>query len=69
MENNWVKIFETSNPVTSQIILSMLRENEIEAYEINKIDSSYTFFGRAEIYCKPEQSMMAKHLISTQNEE
>lgn len=68
MENNWVKIFETSSPVECQIVLSMLRENEIDAYEINKIDSSYTIFGMAEIYCKPDQAMMAKHLMNTRDE-
>lgn len=68
MEHNWVKIFEATNPVEAQIVLSMLRENDIEAVEINKIDSSYTIFGTAEIYCKPDQSFMAKQLIITNYE-
>lgn len=68
MENDWVKVFTTSNPIEAQIVLSMLLENEIEAVEMNKIDSSYTFFGRAEIYCKSDQVIMAKHLIDTKDE-
>jgi hypothetical protein len=68
MENSWVKIFATQNPVECQIVLSMLRENGVDAYEINKIDSSYTVFGLAEIYCKPEQVIMATQLIQSGNE-
>ncbi len=66
MNKDWVKVYESGNTVSSQIVLAMLLENEIEAVEINKIDSSYTVFGTAQIYCKPEQAMLATHLINTQ---
>ncbi len=68
MENDWVKVFVTGNPVEAQIILAMLQENEIEAVEMNKIDSSYTIFGNAEIYCKANQVMVARHLIEQKHE-
>ena len=66
MENDWVKVYTTTNPLQAKIIVSMLQENDIEAVEMNKIDSSYTIFGKAEIYCRSEQVMMARHLIETQ---
>lgn len=68
MENDWVKVFETSNPIEAKIILDMLQENEIYAVELNKRDSSYTVFGLVEIYCKPDQLLTAKHLIAQLDE-
>lgn len=63
---DWVKIYETTNPMTAQIVLSMLQSNDIEAVEMNKTDRSYPVFGVAEIYCKPESAIQAIHLIKQQ---
>jgi len=67
--HNWVKIFETSAVVESEIIIQMLEANGIEAVGINKTDRSYPVFGVVEIYCKPESAIEAIHLIKSKNEE
>ena len=67
MEKDWVKIYSTTNPMEAAILVSMLQENDIDAVEMNKIDSSYTVFGRAEIYCRNEQAMWATQLIENRH--
>lgn len=64
MTNNWTKIFTSSNIVEASLIVSMLQENGIEAIEMNKLDSSYLSFGLIEVYCRPEKTIAALHLIN-----
>jgi hypothetical protein len=67
MEHNWTKVFTTNNPIEAEIIAAMLKENDIEAVEMNKRDSSYLAFGTVEVYCPAEKVITALHLINTQN--
>ncbi|MFN4972643.1 MAG: putative signal transducing protein [Bacteroidota bacterium] len=67
MENDWVKIYTTTQPMQAQIVLGLLHENGIFAVELNKRDSSYTVFGNIDIYCNPEQEMEARQLLSNTN--
>ncbi|MES2779832.1 MAG: DUF2007 domain-containing protein [Bacteroidota bacterium] len=67
MEHNWTKVFTTTSPIEAEIILSMLKENDIEAVEMNKRDSSYLAFGTVEVYCPAEKVITALHLINTQD--
>lgn len=69
MENDWVKVFETSRPIEAGIIVSMLHENGIESVDINKVDRSYTVFGKVEIYCRADDAEQAKALIHNRHEE
>jgi hypothetical protein len=64
MGNDWIKVFSTGNPIEAEIVLSMLRENGIDAVEMNKRDSSYLAFGYVELYCSKENVMQALHLIN-----
>lgn len=64
MAADWIKIFSTSNPVESQIVLAMLREHGIDAVEMNKRDSSYGAFGYVELYCSKNDVMDALQLIN-----
>lgn len=68
MENNYKPIFQTSNPIEAEIIIQMLRENEINAVMMNKKDSSYPTLGIIEIYCPANQVITAIHLIQNQSE-
>lgn len=49
MENNWTKVYTTSDPVTAEIIKQGLIENDIAAVIMNKKDSSYQTFGTIEV--------------------
>ncbi|MEI6509128.1 MAG: DUF2007 domain-containing protein [Bacteroidota bacterium] len=67
MESDWIKIYSTSNPIEADIVLSMLRENGIEAVEMNKRDSSYQAFGYIDLYCLKDFVIQALHLIKKNN--
>lgn len=64
MTNHWTKIFTSSNVVEASLVVTMLQENGIEAVELNKLDSSYLSFGLIEVYCRPEKTVAALHLIN-----
>ena len=61
---DWVKVTEVNSIFTAQNIIAFLADNEIEASEIDKTDSSYAgAFGKVEIYCHKENAVEALHLI------
>lgn len=49
MENNWVKVYTTQDPISAEIIKQGLIENEIAAVIMNKKDSSYQTFGTVHV--------------------
>jgi hypothetical protein len=65
---DWVKVTEVNSVFTAQNIIAFLADNEIEASEIDKTDSSYAgAFGKIEIYCHKENAVEALHLIEKNN--
>ena len=65
---DWVKVTEVNSVFTAQNIIAFLADNEIEASEIDKTDSSYAgAFGKVEIYCHKENAVAALHLIEKNN--
>lgn len=68
MESNWALIYETSNPIEAEIILTMLHGNDIHAVEMNKRDSSYQSFGNIQVYCPQNEAQQALQLIKENNE-
>jgi hypothetical protein len=65
---DWVKVTEVNSVFTAQNIIAFLADNEIEASEIDKTDSSYAgAFGKVEIYCHKENAVEALHLIEKNN--
>jgi hypothetical protein len=59
MENNWVKVYTTENPVTAEIIKQGLIENDIAAVIMNKKDSSYQTFGVIEVLVNKKDAEFA----------
>ncbi len=69
MENNWVKVYTTENPVTAEIIKQGLIENDIAAVIMNKKDSSYQTFGIIEVLVNQKDLDTAEAYIkSTETE-
>jgi replication initiation and membrane attachment protein DnaB len=62
MEKRWVRVHSTSNYYHAEMIRQMLSDNGIDAFIINKKDSSY-LFGEVEIYTLPDYVMKSKLLI------
>lgn len=65
--NNWVKVFGSNQIIEAEMVKNLLDDNEIHAVIINKIDSSYLTFGQAEVYCQPNDVIVAKSLIEKFN--
>jgi hypothetical protein len=66
MENNWVKVYTTENPVTAEIIKQGLIENDIAAVIMNKKDSSYQTFGVIEVLVnKKDEETATAYIDST----
>lgn len=67
MENNWTKVYTTSNPITAEIIKQGLIENDIPAVVMNKQDSSYKAFGVINILVHSEKFDQALAYIIENN--
>ena len=65
MENNWVKVYTTENPVTAEIIKQGLIENDIAAVIMNKKDSSYQTFGIIEVLVNKKDADAAEAYINS----
>ncbi len=65
---DWVNVFKTGNIIDAELIKSVLLGHGIEAIIVNKIDSSYLFFGEATVFCPPEEAEEAKNIIKLTQE-
>jgi len=65
MEQNWIKVYTTENPVTAEIIKQGLIENDIAAVLMNKKDSSYQTFGLVDIMVNKEDTEAAETYIKS----
>jgi hypothetical protein len=63
MENDLVLIFSSNKLYEIEIAKSLLLENDIESYIVNKQDSMY-FFGDIELYVNINEILRAKIIIS-----
>lgn len=63
MEQDWTKVYITRNPVHAEMAIGLLRENGIEAVELNKRDSCYGNFGNIEVYCHASQVVTALEVL------
>lgn len=69
MENNWIKVYTTQDPVTAEIIKQGLIENDIAAVIMNKKDSSYQTFGIIEVLVnKKDFDTADAYIKSTESE-
>ncbi|MCD0487288.1 DUF2007 domain-containing protein [Pedobacter sp. MC2016-14] len=67
MENNWVKVFTTEDPLTAEIIKQGLIAEEIPAVVLNKQDSSYKVFGLLDIMVHADHVEKANAYILENN--
>jgi hypothetical protein len=65
MENNWVKVYTTKDPVAAEILKQGLIENDIAAVIMNKQDSSYQTFGVIEVLVSKKDFEAADAFINS----
>ena len=58
-----VKIFTTNDPLESGIFVSLLGDNGIESFVMNKQDSAYVSIGEIELFVGEADVSKAKKLI------
>jgi type III secretory pathway lipoprotein EscJ len=64
MENQIVA-FITSDTISANLVVSLLRENGIESNILSKKDSSFKIFGSIEVYVNAEDHAKANGIIET----
>lgn len=69
MNQDWIKIYTTRNPMQAEILKGMLESNDIRAVIINKQSSSFnlTFGGNIEVMVSPEDEVNAKALMESES--
>lgn len=65
ISDHWVKIFETDNPITAEIVKQSLSEAGIHAVVMNKQIAAYNM-GAVEVLVNINEEAQAKALIATQ---
>lgn len=63
MDSNWVKVYSTNAEYKAEIMKALLEEEGIQAFLINKKDSSY-HFGEIELYVHGENVIKANRIIT-----
>jgi hypothetical protein len=63
--SKWVIVHKSNNPNLSEIIKSVLEDNQIEVVLVNKMDSMHRHLMNAdvELHVKPEDVIKAKYII------
>ncbi|MFZ7115595.1 MAG: DUF2007 domain-containing protein [Bacteroidota bacterium] len=59
----WELIYTSTLPHRVEIVLEVLKDQDIEAVKLDKRDSSYTMIGEIEVYAKKEDAILAKIII------
>lgn len=62
MENKWVRIYSTGNPIHIDIIQNMLLDDNIKSVFVNKKDSSY-LFGEIELNVQQSDVLKAMQIV------
>jgi hypothetical protein len=63
MEKGWKLIYTVNQLFQAELAKQILEEQGITAVVINKRDSSYTTFGRFEIYCADKDVDAATEIV------
>ena len=63
MEKGWVKIYTSQDSLKAELVMQLLRENDMEVVLMNKKDSSYLNFGEIELYIHQNHFEQAVELI------
>ncbi len=61
--NDWDLVYTSTLPHRIEIVIEVLKDQDIEAVKLDKRDSSYTMLGEIEVYTKKEDAILAKIII------
>ena len=63
MEKGWQRIYSSDMPHLIEIAKTVLKENNIESYTVDKRDSTYITLGELELYVKESDATLAEFLL------
>lgn len=63
MENDWVKVYKTTDLYRAEMAKQILEGEGIEAVVMNQKDSTYLIFGEIELFVKSENESSAMQLL------
>ena len=69
MEQHWINIYSSTEPVEVEILKHVFLENNIYAINLNRQDSSYLMFGTIDLYIKSHNQKKALQLIEKHQNE
>ena len=69
MNNDWFKIFSSTELIQVEIIKNFLLSKNIPAVIMNNQDSSYLMFGTIDLYINLKNKKEAIHLLKNSNYE
>ena len=66
MSKDWLKVYSSSKAHKVKIVKGILKDSEIESFEVNKKHSVLTYLshGEIELYVDQNSFIKANHLIS-----
>ena len=67
MEQGWQPIYFSDKMHLIEIVKTVLAENNISSFAVNRKDSTYITMGDVELYVKDTDVMRAKFLIEQHN--
>ena len=63
--NDWELVYTSTLPHRVEIVLEVLKDQDIEAVKLDKRDSSYTMLGEIEVYTKKEDAYFVQFSMQT----
>ena len=63
MEKDWTLVYTVDKSYRAELVLELLKENEIIGVIINKKDSAYNNFGEFEVYVNSNDSEKSRTLL------
>ncbi len=63
MENNWKKVYSSTQAFQAELVKTRLQAEGIEAVVLNKKDSSYVAIGYVEVYVHQDNLLKAINII------
>ncbi|MCH4896978.1 MAG: DUF2007 domain-containing protein [Marinifilaceae bacterium] len=69
MEKDWTIVFSTTQDFKANLVLTLLKENNINAVKINEKDTTFGTFGDIEVYVNKDDLEKALQIIKTTSSE
>jgi len=63
MEKDWVIAYSTNKMYQAELLKRLLGDHDIDAFIIDKMDSTYRTFGDIEVYVRRDNILRTKILV------